>query len=106
MVAPRVIGNNSALPDKIKKQTLTQEIIRMMRNTSEKLREGERAILLSRFAWKLMLSGYDSKVRREIIVAGMKGFEKLVEMDKRGVRSLYRNRWENFKWERGGFRRP
>ena len=39
---------------------------------------------------------YDSRIKREILVAGMKGFEKMVEMDKRGVRSLYRNRWENF----------
>ena len=33
MVAPRVIGRESALRERVKRETLTQEIIRMQRNT-------------------------------------------------------------------------
>ena len=39
MVAPRVISKESALPDKMKLTTLTQEIIRIRKNTSETVRE-------------------------------------------------------------------
>ena len=37
MVAPRVIRKDSALSEQVKRQTLAQEIIRIRRNTSEKI---------------------------------------------------------------------
>ena len=37
---------------------------------------------MSRFAMKMMLSGYEKKTRKEILIAGIKGFKRLEELDK------------------------
>ena len=96
MVTPRVISEGSALPERVKRETLSQEIIRIRRNTHESLREGTRKAQMSRFAWKLYQSGYNATKRREIVLSGLKGFEKLEDLDKRGIRSLNRSRREDF----------
>ena len=75
---------------------MLQEIIRIQRNTSESLREEKRVEHLTKFAWKLKNSGYDKRERKEIILAGMKGFKRLEELDRRGVRSINRSRKENY----------
>ena len=89
-----VIEKDSA--ERVKRETLTQEIIRIQRNTSESLREEKRVEHLSRFACKLKNSGYDKRERKEIILARMKGFKRLEELEKRGVRSINRGRRENY----------
>ena len=61
MVAPRVINKKSALPDRVKHTTLTQEVIRKMRNTSKGIRDKMKSDQMSKFAMKLMLYGYDKK---------------------------------------------
>ena len=97
MVTPRVINKDSALSERIKRQTLANEIIRIRRNTCEKERERQKERQLTRFAWKLYLSGYDERSRKEILLSGLKGFERLVELDREGVRSLYRSRQEDYE---------
>ena len=64
MVAPRVIHQESALPEKVKRQTLTQEIIRIRKNTSERLRGAKKSEQMTRFNWKMWRSGYGAKSRR------------------------------------------
>ena len=39
----------------------------------------------------------DSKSRKEILLAGLKGFERLVELEKKGRRSVNRSRRENYE---------
>ena len=73
MVAPRLISEDSALPSKVKLTTLTQEIIRIRKNTSRAIREKVRVPQMSHFAMKMMLSGYDKKMRREILISDFKG---------------------------------
>ena len=97
MVAPRVIGKDSALPSKVKITTLTQEIIRICKNTSRSIRDKVRGKQMTRFSMKLMLSGYNKKERREILVAELKGFKRLENLEKEGKRSLNRNRRENYE---------
>ena len=97
MVAPRLISRESALPTKVKMTTLTQEVIRIRKNTSRVIREKVKVAQMSRFAMKLMNSGYNKNERKEILVAGMKGFERLEELEKSGKRSLNRNRRENYE---------
>ena len=92
MVAPRVIGKESGLPERVKKTTLTQEIIRILKNTSKKKKK---AAMMSRFTMKLKLSRYDKRERKDILAAGLKGFNRLEELDKEGKRNLNRSRNEN-----------
>ena len=42
-------------------------------------------------------SGYDRKSREEILLAGIKGFKRLEELESKGIRSINRSRQENFE---------
>ena len=97
MVAPRVIDRESALPERVKNTTLAQEIIRVKRNTCKPLRKRMEKEQMSRFAMKMMLSGYNKRERKEILVAGLKGFKKLEELEEQGKRNINRSRGENYE---------
>ena len=97
MVSKRVINKDSALPERVKCTTLAQEVIRMMRNTSEIIREERKREQLTKFAVKLKNSGYNERNRREILLAGIKGFERILTDVKKGKRSLNRDRKENME---------
>ena len=61
MVSPLLILNNSALPEKVKRQAITQEIIRVKKNTSQKVDEHEKVEQMSKISWKMWKSGYGKK---------------------------------------------
>ena len=89
-----VVMERSALPHRTKITTLTQEIIRRMRNTSRKVGKGRRAEILSKFMKKMRKSGYNSKVRRNVLLAGLKGYYNMVKEEESGGRKVNRPRWE------------
>ena len=64
---------------KVKRQTIAQEIIRVKKNTSQRVSEEEKKEQMSRVAWKMWRSGYEKRKRKEIMLAGLKGFEKWKE---------------------------
>ena len=97
MVSKRVIGKDSALSEKVKCTTLAQEVIRMLRNTSESIREERKKEQLTNLAVKLKNSGYNERSRREILLSGIRGFERIMEDVKKGRRSLNRSRRENME---------
>ena len=66
----------SAMPNKIKQNSLAQEVIRRLRNTRRSLPWSEKAAILSQFSHSLMSSGYSEKFRLKIIQAGVTGFER------------------------------
>ena len=43
---------------------------------------------------KLKRSGYDEKFRREVLLAGLKGYNKMVKVEEEGGRKINRPRWE------------
>ena len=94
MRSPYTIHQESAMGEQCKITTLTQEVIRRMRNTSREADQKERDSILTKFAVKMYRSGYREEKRREILVAGLKGYEKQLDMEDRGVRSLYRKQHE------------
>ena len=97
MVAPRVIGRESVLPERVKLTTLTQEIIRVKKNTCKPLRKRMEREQMSRFAMKMWLSGYNKRERKDILVAGLKGFKRLEDLEVQGRRSINRSRRENYE---------
>ena len=52
---------------------------------------------MSRFAMKMWLSGYNKRERKEILVAGLKGFKRLEDLEEQGRRSINRSRRENYE---------
>ena len=89
---PLVLLASSAISSASKRTILTQECLRRMRNTKVELGEHCRNQHLNDFMVKLKNSGYSEKYRKEILDSACKGFEKMLEDDKKGVKPLFRNR--------------
>ena len=84
-------------------KTLTQEAIRVLRNTSPAIGWERKAELLSDFSHGMKLSGYGERYRLTIIQSALAAWEKLVNQDKTGEKPLYRER--QWKKEAIGARR-
>ena len=87
-----VILSKSAMSDKIKRNTLVQEAIRRLRNTSRELPWDLKAQILSEFSNKMMISGYSEQFRLEVIQSAVRGFEKQCEKADKGIAPLHRPR--------------
>ena len=87
----------SAVPDRVKRCTHTQEVIRRLRNTSREMDWNIKADIISHFSYSLMISGYSERYREEIILAGLKGFEKQCIRSDKGEIPLHRPRSFNRK---------
>ena len=87
-----VILFDSALSAKQKREILTQECLRRLRNTKIELGKNVQNHYLTEFMLKLKKSGYPEKYRLEILDSAQKAFKKMVSDDKNGKKPLYRNR--------------
>ncbi len=76
-----VMMESTALPKHQKYTTLTQEVIRRMKNTSRVIPTQERVSILQKFLRKMEDSGYNKKMREDIIRAGLKGYFNKVERE-------------------------
>ena len=94
---PKVILADSALSMKQKRTILTQEGLRILRNTKIELGEEIRNGHLNKFMIKMKNSGYDQKFRTEIVDSAMKAFDIMKEKDRKGTNPLFRDR--NWKAE-------
>ena len=86
------ILSKSAISDKIKRNTLVQEAIRRLRNTSRDLPWELKAKILSEFSNKMMISGYSEQFRLEVIQSAVRGFEKQCDKADKGITPLHRPR--------------
>ena len=82
----------SAMPERTKQSTLTQEAIRILRNTSPAIPWERKAELLSDFSLRLKISGYGDSYRLTVIQSALVAWERIVEMNRTGERPLYRER--------------
>ena len=89
---PKVILATSALSMSKKRTILTQEGLRRLRNTKIELGTEVQKKHLNKYMLKLKNSGYRKKFRTEVLDSIMKGFEKIKENDKMGIRPIYRSR--------------
>ena len=92
MSSQYVILSKSAMSDKIKRNTLVQEAIRRLRNTSRDLPWELKAKILSEFSNKMMISGYSEQFRLEVIQSAVRGFEKQCDKADKGITPLHRPR--------------
>ena len=85
----------SAMPEKIKRTSLTQEGIRILRNTSLELAPEVAAGHLTELCIRMKAAGYNERFRLEVIKSSMAGFKKMVEVEREGGRPINRPRnWE------------
>ena len=69
------ILETSAMSYNSKRSSLAQEVVRRMLNTSEMVSQEERDTIVEKFILKLKRSGYSESQRKEIVLAGLKGYE-------------------------------
>jgi hypothetical protein len=95
MANPLVMLQCSAMPAKVKRTTLTQEAVRILKNTSRALPWDTAAGHLSDLSARMLASGYDEEFRHQVIKAGVAGFEKMVKVEEEGGRPVNRPRsWQ------------
>merc|ERR1711973_238211 len=75
-----VMMRESAMSARVKMNTLTQEVIRRLRNTRASLDWDEfKAPILTEFCKKMARSGYPKEYRSVVIKSGVLGFERQLE---------------------------
>ena len=84
------IMEKSALPENTKTASLSQDLIRRMLNTSERISQVERNEIIEKYIEKLEVSGYNKVKRKKIIEAGLKGYQAKVEKSQRDGTDLHR----------------
>ena len=82
MIPNMVLHRRSAMPESTRRSTLNQELIRRMINTSELVSLEERIDIIDKYAVKLMNSEYPLEEARNIIIGGLKGYERLLSLSK------------------------
>ena len=93
----RVMLARSAMPPNIKRNSLAQEVIRRLRNTSRELPWSDKAAILTEFSHSMWSSGYSEQFRLEIIQAGVRGFENQCEVADSGGTPVHRPRTYNME---------
>ena len=89
---PTVILPSSALNWNVKRTVFTQEALRRIRNTSQRLGCEAANSALSQYMLKLKDAGYSPKFRAEIVKSAKHAFEIQLENAKNGTRPLYRDK--------------
>ena len=100
MTAKKVMLAASAQPWGQKRTTLTQELIRRLLNCSKALNCSTKRKHIDNFMQLLKNSGYSQKFRTEILMSGLKGYNKILKAERDGVRPMYRPKsWkESARW--------
>ena len=66
--------------------------MRRLRNTKFELGPEVRKLHLDKFMLKLKNSGYNTKFRKEILDSGLKAYNKMLDDDKSGTKTMYRSK--------------
>merc|ERR1712155_481366 len=80
----------------MKISSLTQEVIRRMKNTSLDVDMKERIDIVNKFHKKLQRSGYGIQQIRKIISAGLMGWERIIRIAKKSGGNINRSASETF----------
>ena len=88
----QVMPAKSAMPASVKRTSLTQYGLRILRNTKLEVPWSEKAEMLSEFSARLRDSGYNQRYRQEVINSVLSGWDKMVEEQEAGRRPINRAR--------------
>ena len=94
MAKRTLIMQNSALGENSKIASLTQEVVRRSKNTSEEVDMKSRVEILDEYHRRLELSLYSLEASRRIMVAGLRGYERIRKKAARAGRNINRSEEE------------
>ena len=89
MSTNQVLHKDTAMPENTKVASLTQDLVRRMKNTSELVDQEERNKVVDNYAQKLANSGYGKEQIKKIIIAGLMGYERRIRESKRTGKPLH-----------------
>ena len=89
---PLLMLNQSAMPSKVKRASLTQEALRRLRNTKREIPWERKAEILSEFSHKLMVSGYNERFRSDVIKSAVQSYNKQCSQADAGTVPLHQPR--------------
>ena len=78
-----VLMERSAIPHKQKITTMACKIVRIQTKTDKYTTKERRAHLTTQLMKKMKRSGYSEKVRRNVAIAGMRGYKKMKEEEEK-----------------------
>jgi hypothetical protein len=85
-----VIHPRSAMPYRTKRTIMTQEVLRVLLNCNSLLPWEETVVHLNGMVARMQYTGYDQQFRFEVVKSALKAYRKILEMDREGLRPLYR----------------
>jgi hypothetical protein len=92
MANPLLMMEMSAMPAKVKRTTLVQEVVTIRRNIRPGLPWDVTVKHLDNFCKRMKASGYNQQYRYQVLKSGMEGFERMLETERRGGRPVNRLR--------------
>ena len=92
MASNMTVHARSAIPMSQKRNIMTQEVIRILKNCSQELPWETKAAHLEQFSLRMQYSEYDTKFRKEVIESGIKAFRNMEKNDREGLTPLHRTR--------------
>ena len=95
MANPMMMMQVSAMPAGMKRTSLTQEVVRVRRNTKPELSWETSVKHLNQLMARMKASGYSSSYRFQVLKSGVTGYDKMRAEELRGGRPVNRPRtWE------------
>ena len=85
------ILKTSALPEKTKVSSLSNDLVRRMKNVSELLDDKTRTEVVNDYSRRLLRSGYGKEQVKQIVVAGLSGYERIVSLAESGKTAIHRS---------------
>ena len=87
-----VIHKDSAISERSKRNILTADLVRVMRNISPLCTTAERNEKIQFFMSRMQHSGYDTKDRINVYRAAKKKYNEMLRKDSEGITPLYREK--------------
>ena len=87
-----VINSRAAVPEKMKRTVLTQEIVRILRNCSQLLPWDDVCKHVEEFSMRIQYSGYNETYRAQVVKSALNAYDLILDKDQRGEEPLYRPR--------------
>ena len=83
------------MPAKVKRTTMVQEAVRILRNIRPGLPWEVTTKHLDNFCQRMKASGYNENYRFQVLKSGMEGYDKMLEVERGGGRPVNRPRTWN-----------
>ena len=96
MATKHVMHSRTAMPDKMKKTVLTQEMLRAILRCSPELKWEEKIPHCNKVTKKMQFSGHSQQFRTIVTKSAIKAYKEILKKDEEGTEPMYRDKF----WDR------